>query len=405
MPRIYAEEIDFEAYFADCQAHEPVSQRWKPFHRLPPQSGSGCYMLLADFGAATRNKQPPYSGMYAFYFGRSDVAFTEKGEKSEGLKSRGNTYFVKKDRAPNNLRKALMDEGAIPTILMCSQIEVSEGKGVLEAVMLHRYDFFTNGTYNGGVRPMKEGETSLVDSFRQACMKVKIQKPIEHRKFFASIQKDLTDASLRNAVLMNSRSVSVRVQEAYAAVAAAEASPNLSTNSGELLGQQRRRLQGRLCIMLEQLKEAEAEVENVAAMLQGNIDACYHYYNDVPPITQPRGKSGRLSQGTYAYQAALAVEKAQEAAWAAAKSDQPTATPSAASQATKLGIAVATPLPTAHRKKGGAVAQAPSSSMRQTRRMTAAQQQRTSSPGPEVPCSKSFVMICKCRSCSVATLG
>ena len=387
MPRINAEKIDFDAYFHSCHASEPVSQHWKPFHRLPRNSGSGCYMLLADFSAAKKNQEPPLSGMYAFYFGRSDTSISEEGTKSEGLTNRGKSYFLNDTqsmkRPPNQLRKALMDEAGVPTILMCSQIPVSEGKGVLEAMMLQNYDFFTNSAYNGGAR----GEGSaILATFRQACTEVKTQKPIQHQRFFASVQRKQTDSALRNAFLMRSRSVSVRIQEAYTAMDAAESSSDQSHQWTGILKQRRTKLQGLLCDMLHQLEEAGAIVDSCAATLQESVDPCFDYYSDVPPITKPTRK-GALR--TFAWTAARDAELAQKAAWDAVKAAEPAQTSSAeatvqSSSAKLLSLGISVVRSQSEAQKQGAGSHA-SSSMRQTRRMTAAQSQsEVQAPVPKV---------------------
>ena len=75
--RWFAEQVDFVHYFKTCQRSEPVEQQWRALDALPSEkTRPGCYIMLADFGAAKvlqstdQNKFP--DGQFAFYFGRGD---------------------------------------------------------------------------------------------------------------------------------------------------------------------------------------------------------------------------------------------------------------------------------------------------------------------------------------------
>ena len=138
--------------------------------------------------------------------------------------------------------------------------------------------------------------------------------------------------------------------------------------------------------MLHQLEEAGAIVDSCAATLQESVDPCFDYYSDVPPITEPTRK-GALR--TFAWTAARDAELAQKAAWDAVKAAEPAQTSSAeatvqTSSAKLLSLGISVVRSQSEAQKQGAGSHA-SSSMRQTRRMTAAQSQsEVQAPMPKV---------------------
>lgn len=274
--RVPAEEVDFQGYFHSCIVSEAVSQWWKLYHNLPEHPGAGCYVLLADFGSARQEyyvNGRQVTGMYAFYFGKS--------EDGKGLTVRGQTYYQKSSatRCVNKLVAALWEHD-VPVVHMCSQIPTSQGKGVLEAMMLSKFDFCTNYTSNGKYRV--EGSGQMVFSqFCQLCSCVGQQKELEHSDFFATAVGEY-DTELQADFLLQSREVAVRLQEAYSAIDFAEkrgAQP-------EQFQAQRSTLQQLQRTCLKQLTEHISAVQTCRDELLGD-SACKNYLTDQLPLFVP----------------------------------------------------------------------------------------------------------------------
>ena len=300
MVRQNAEKINFQAYFDDCKASEPVSQYWRPYHKLPSGSGGGCYIILADFDSSKSKHSiggTIIRGKFALYFGKSG---------DNGLISRGRNYYqdCHRERLVNKLIKALWDHG-VPVQFMCSQIPHSQGKGILEAMVLARLDFCCNDKDNDGFRlRASAGHTGLYDEFLFLCSRVKEQQGLQHSElFFTPVCR--VDQDIQSRFQQLSRLLNVNLEEAYSAVAAAgQASaslPALLTVCSQL-----RSLQ---LTALEQLEQHNAMIDSCHDQLW-RIARCKVYYNSA---LQPfKGRSPAVEHSEKAI-------KMEQEAWAERK--------------------------------------------------------------------------------------
>ncbi len=276
---VLAENVNFKAYFDSWEVSEAGSQRWRPFHTLPADPGSGCYIFLADFDSSL---EPFFfggrklTGMRAFYFGKAgDTENTD-------LYQRGSCYYHDSSgaRRVNQLITALWDKG-VPVVHMCAQIPTMHGKGILEAMMLEKVNFCTNSQENHGYRP--KHAKSVFEDFAELCAKTQAQKIVQHSDFF-SVSIGSHDQELHVDFQLAVRALTVEVQEAYAAMEAAE--------SGLVQHQQiisegvMKELRQVLGTAVDQLAEHSAVVDRVRDKLMKH-DACKAYYQQLPPLFVP----------------------------------------------------------------------------------------------------------------------
>ena len=238
-------------------------------------------MLLADFDSSKKIDSPHVfeghrlTGIRAFYFGKA--GHTE----STDLARRGGTYYQNGEaqvrRRVNQLVTALWEE-QVPVIHMCVQMPLTQGKGILEAMMLEKIDFCTNDKENGGYRPKKSSQ--VFEDFARLCASHQAQQMVEHSDFF-SVSIGSHDQELHVDFQLQTRALTVEVQEAYFAIKAAESVCVKPQSS--IIEDVCKELRQVLSTALHQLEEHSAAVDKLRSQLLKD-DGCKAYYRQQPPI-------------------------------------------------------------------------------------------------------------------------
>ena len=256
-------------------------------------------------------------GLFAFYFGRTD-------RKEQALYTRSNEHHHEPDTEAtakvDQLIKTLRNRD-VPVVHMCSQISVEQGRGSLETIMLHHFDFIANDADNDRARwyaATMDGHASqryrvnwkdkdaLFEAFKNECASAKAcgLLSVQHADFFATATG--SGATALNKYLVQSRAVFVKLQDAYRAADQLKIMP-------DPLSEERTELKLILADALKGLADAEERVDKcMDDVMQHKV--CYEYCH-FEDKTSSFGKTARSIAMAEARNTRKQQEGASETRW------------------------------------------------------------------------------------------